>query len=91
MAVESVQVNVEANTYAFAQALAKFGVDLMAAIKAGGGTIPELAAIGTAVLADLVPVAFSVVQIPAELKDDKYAFAKAWELAGTDFVKAVFG
>lgn len=89
MSVVSVQVSVEQNTYAFSQALAKFGADLIAAVKAGGGVVPEIAAVVTAAVADLAPVANAMSQIPAELKDDKFAFAKAWELAGTDFVKAV--
>ena len=80
MSVVNVQVAVEENTYKFAEALAKFGVELLAAVKANNGIVPEVIAIGTA-----------AVQIPAELKDDKAAFAKAWELAGTDFVKAVLG
>lgn len=91
MSVVNVPVAVEQNTYAFAQALAKFGVDLLAAVKANSGVIPEVIAIGTAAVADLLPVVTAAIQIPAELKEDKAAFAKAWELAGTDFVKAVLG
>ena len=91
MPVEMVSVSVEQNSYVFAEALAKFGADLIAAVKAGGGALPEVTAIITAAVADLVPAAVAVGQIPAELKDDKFAFAKSWELAGTDFVKAVLG
>lgn len=89
MSLVPVTVSVEEKTYAFAQALVKFAKDLVAATKLGGGTLVEISAIVSAAVADLAPAAGAMSQIPAELKENKAAFVKAWVVAADDFVESV--
>lgn len=79
----------EKATYQFASALGKFGVELVNALKDGFQPIQDVAAIGSAAVADLLPVAGLVSQMSTELEENKLAFLHSWQKAGEEFYEAL--
>lgn len=74
----------EKATYEFASALGKFGKEVVVALGDGFQPIKDIAAIGIAAVADLLPVASNVAQLGPDLKEDKVAFLNSWMKAGEE-------
>lgn len=81
-------IQVEPNADALCTAVIKFLADAKAAVVAGGA-VAEVVKIGGALVADIFPVLSAVGQLPAEEKDNVYAFARTFTAAAPDFAKAV--
>lgn len=84
---ETITIEVEKATYDLAMGAGQFVVDVVKALGDGFQPIRDVAALGTAVMTDIIPVAGNFAQLAPELKEDAVAFAEAWAQAGVQVYK----
>jgi hypothetical protein len=89
MADVSKTIQVAASEDAVMTALVKCVADVKAAIKAGGGTLPEVTAIGAALVADLVPALSQVTNLESDASADPLAAERAVACQLPDLVAAI--
>jgi len=77
---KTVQVSKEASE--LGDGIVKLVGDVRKALADGFQAIPDTAAIGLAVYADLIPAIQGVEKMSDELKESKIAFLNAWYLSG---------
>lgn len=89
MSTQAFTVQLEPNTKAVADALAKFLRDVKAVVVAGGNPLVEGAKIGEALVADLFPALQAINALPGETKDDPKAFYRTLALGVDEQVEAL--
>lgn len=79
----------EKATYDLASALGDVALVVVKQLGDGFQPIQDTAAIGMAIVADLLPVAGSFAAVKAELAEDKVAFLNSWLVAGEELYEKV--
>lgn len=91
MVDQAQSVSVPQDAGQVAQALAKFTLDLVAALKAGGGTLVIASEAVTLAVADLAPVIGVLAGVGAEAAAEPIGVAEAFAIAGFQVARGLNG